>query len=587
MHRGAVCIFLLALGAALAPSAEAQSWIVVPVVVGSSEDAELAGSRASGAISAELARTVRVLDAKSARDRFESRGSSSAVAATHTDIDQLARDAQQALYHVAMGLYTTASADVKRVLERADRALESLNRETVAARHLLDSCLFNVRARLEERKARAAREQALECRRLVPDIEPDPSMHPADVIGEVAAAEAEIDARRSASLRVTSDPTGCAAFVQGRNLGNTPLELQRLSPGEYRIQAECVPGEYGRVHRVTLGTSRAVVHVDSHLDAAVQTGSGISLRYGTPAASARLAPRHATEVARVVGAQFVALIAPEPVGDGWIRISALQVESGKLLAEVVTRVGDDSEVGHLREAVTALRAGHSATFGEPPLVKAVRPVAGEEAPASSATGPEADSQRDTMKAESDARDDSGADAAVWTIAAIGAAAHVTGWALYARSLALEADYRKVRDLTDTREAERRLARADDFALVPPLVAAGGAVVTTAAMPWLLPKSEASDVPTWALVAGGAGIALAAVGTVFLVRGADCGDHDRLTRCDDVPTTSHLGLMLLDTALPVLGIPVVYFVRSLRDEANDELSLTASHEGAVLYWRGTL
>ena len=587
MQLGLACLLTFALVATVTSSVEAQSWIVVPVVVGSPEDADLSSARAHAAISAELARSSQVIEARIARDRFEARGSSSAVAATHGDIDQLARDAQQALYHVAMGLYTSASADVKRVLERADRALESLNRETIAARHLLDSCLFIVRARLQERKARAARDQALECRRLVPDIEPDPSIHPPDVIGEVAAAEAEIGARRSASLRVTSEPTGCAAFVQGRNLGMTPLELQRLSPGEYRIQAECVPGEYGRVHRVTLGTSRAVVHVDSHLDVAVQTGSGISLRYGTASSSTRLAVRHATEVARVIGAQRVALIVPDPVGSGWVRISALEVESGKLAAEVFTQVGPGGEVAHLRDAVTALRAGRSTTFGGPrptfsPRSEATEPVV------SSTTGTPAPSP---VQAETHGRnvqqDNADTEAVVWTIAAVGAATHVTGWVLYTRTLALEADYRKVRDLTDTSEAERRLARLDDFTFVPPLVGAGGAVVTTAAMPWLLPKASARGVPVWAFAAGGAGAALATIGAVFLVRGASCEEHDRFTRCDDVPTTSHLGLMLLDSAAPLLSVPVVYFVRSLGVDASQDLSLAPMQHGAVVYWRGTL
>jgi hypothetical protein len=589
MHLRRTCFVLFAL-CGCASRVAAQSWIVVPVVVGSSEDADLSGSRAHAAVSSELARNVRVLDAKRARERFETRGSSAAVAATHSDIDQLARDAQQALYHVAMGLYTSASADVQRVLERADRALESLNRESHAARQLLDSCLFIVRARLQEKKGRLAREQALECRRLVPDIEPDPSMHPAEVIGELAAAEAEVDSRRPASLRVTSDPNGCAAFVQGRNLGVTPLELPRLSPGEYRIQAECVPGEYGRVHRVNLGQSRAVVHVDAHLDAAVQTGSGISLRYGTAAASSRLAVPHAIEVGRVVGAQRIALIVPEPTSEGWVRISAIEVENGKLIAQVLTQVTDTGEVAHLGEALASLRAGRSRDFGGVrPAPLAISQAGAAPAAASSSFSPTATPGSAAVTAASDDNSEPGGGpgAAVWTIAAVGAATHVAGWVLYARLLGLEADYRKVSDLSDTGEAERRRSRIDDFELIPPLVAAGGAVLGTAALPWLLPSSEARDVPGWALGVGGGGVALAVVSAVLMIRGTSCENYDPLARCDDVLTTSHLGTMLLGSALPLLSVPVIYFARSLGADAKPELSFVVSHEHASLHWRGTL
>jgi len=153
--------------AAHATPAAAEPWVVVPVVVGASDDAQLAASHAAEPIRDALAASTRVIAPGTARERFETRVSSPPVAATHTDLDQLARDAQQALYHVAMGLYTDAGQDVARVMTRADRALESLNRETLAARQLLDACLFIVRARLQARKPQAARVQALECRRLV------------------------------------------------------------------------------------------------------------------------------------------------------------------------------------------------------------------------------------------------------------------------------------------------------------------------------------------------------------------------------------------------------------------------------------
>jgi len=581
---------LLALGASCVPAVAAQSWVVVPVVVGSSDDADLSASRARAVIGAGIGKDARVIDAKTARERFETRGSTAPVAATHGDIDQLARDAQQALYHVAMGLYTSASADVERVVARADRALESLNRETLAARQLLDSCLFIVRARMQERKGKAARRQALECRRLVPDIEPDASMHPPDVIGELAAAEAELESQRPASLRVTSDPMECPAFVQGRNLGSTPLELSRLGPGDYRIQVECVPGEYGRVHRVTLGHARTIVHVDSHFDAAVQSGDGVSLRYGSAAAAARFALRHGIEVGRLIGARYVALIAPEPAGDGVIRISRLEVENGKVLAQVIARLDEAHEIVRLPEVLAALREGQSTDFsGEAPApIKPAVTIAAPRTEAQSSDGFDpAQGAAGNRAAYADAESREAPGLAAWTLGAAGAAIHVTGWVLYAHHLGLEADYRKVRNLDDSSEALRRMARIDDFELAPPLVAGGGALLGTVALPLLLPQSDVNGVPGWSIGVGLGGLALAGAGAGLLVRGSGCDDFDRLARCDDVVTTTHLGALLIGAAVPLLSVPVIHFIRSRGGSTQAALSVDVSRSRVALNWRGTL
>jgi len=123
-----IALAAFAVGATFAPGAvAAQPWVVVPVVVATEQEAQLDGSYASRPFAEALAEHARVVAHSVARERFETRGSSAPVAATHSDLDQIARDAQLALYHVAMGLYGTASGDVERVMVLADRALESLD----------------------------------------------------------------------------------------------------------------------------------------------------------------------------------------------------------------------------------------------------------------------------------------------------------------------------------------------------------------------------------------------------------------------------------------------------------------------------
>jgi hypothetical protein len=160
--------------------------------------------------------------------------------------------------------------------------------------------------------------------------------------------------------------------------------------------------------------------------------------------------------------------------------------------------------------------------------------------------------------------------------------------LYGQLLSLEADYRKVRELPDASEARRRLGRVEDFGLAPPLAAGAGAALATAALPLLLPRSATGGLPTFAWVAGGSGLALATAGSLLLVRGSGCDEFDRLGRCDDVPTTTRLGAMVITTAVPLLGVPLVYWLRSIGADARaTDVTLEASARAFVLHWRGTL
>jgi hypothetical protein len=366
--------------------------------------------------------------------------------------------------------------------------------------------------------------------------------------------------------------------------------LPRLGPGDYRIQVECVPGEYGRVHRVTLGHGRTVVHVDSHFDAAAQSGDGVSLRYGSAPAAARFALRHAIEVGRLVGARYVVVIAPEPAGDGVIRVSRLEVERGKVIAQVVARLDASNEIVRLPEVLAALREGQSTDFsGEAPAP--IKPVVTIAVPATSDPSNDgAGTALEAAEAPSSYRDTASSDGpgfAAWTLAGAGTVIHIVGWVLYAHHLGLESDYRKVRNLDDPSEAQRRMARIDDFELVPPLVASGGALLGTAALPLLLPPSDRRGVPGWSLGVGLGGLALAGAGAGLLVRRSGCDDFDRLARCDDVVTTTHLGALLVGAAVPLLSVPVIHFIRSRGGSTDAALSVDVSHTRFALSWKGTL
>jgi tetratricopeptide (TPR) repeat protein len=348
----------------------ADSWLVFPSTIGRSGDTVDAPRAVATALVKRLP-AQKTMSGKLAQSYFEKRGSSTPVPVSHSDLEALSQDAQLALYHVASGLLSQARHDVARALVRADRALESLNRESISAQQLLDACLFMVRAHLMAHEHAQALEQALECRRRVPELDPDPKMHPPEVIGLVAEAEAELRLRNPGALRVESEPDGCTVYVNGRPLGRAPLELPQLSPGEYRLQAECTEGEVGRVHRVTVSNGRVVKHIDTRFDAAVVTALEPSLRYTNPADQRAYGEPDAVEIGRIVGVDTVlwthpaldAQIQPRP---GIVEVTRLRVRDGAQQARVLVHAGDDKS---LAATIAALEASRSADFTGSPVPK--------------------------------------------------------------------------------------------------------------------------------------------------------------------------------------------------------------------------
>jgi len=585
-----------------------RQWLVVPSVVADGGDVSVIPRRTAELLERTLpAPDVTVISASQARTRFEQHGSSAPMLATHSDLDALARDAQQALYHVASGLPSRARQDVERALLRATNVIESLNRETRAAQHLLDACLYLVRAQLESGQRDEAREQALQCRRLVPDIEPDGTMHPPDVIGVLAEAEAHLRQREPGSLRVESSPSGCAVYVNGRMLGTSPLELPDLSPGEYRVQVECRDGHPGRVHRTVLAAGRVVKRIDTRFDSALQTGLDTSVQYGSYPDQAGLAVEHATEIGRVVGANDVLLVtqltAPAQSEAATVLIRRIQVADGKVVAAVKVHIGDDGETAHAHHG-RLLSDLHNARFsdltkqeprvlasseyeaealavGGAPLSQPV-PRAG---PMSPATDPET-SPVETHPVSADLVDrleHSSPSVFGWTLGAAGAAAVITGWGLYAYQLKLEADYQDADPGSDGYYTA--LNAVDSFQFAPLVTTFAGVAFASAALPIVLPEHD--GIPPWSLAMGGAGLLTAGVGTYFAYAGTTCDQFDtRAKRCTDDLLVTHVGYMLLLTAVPLLTVPIVYMTRGAT-EYDSRVTVHIDREGLGLNWAGAM
>jgi hypothetical protein len=596
-----------ALSSALPSDAHSQAeengrWLVLPSVVTTNGDPKHPARSASRAITEELReRGTRAFQTDEAKARFEQQGSTPPMTASAADIDELAKDAQRALYHVASGLPQRAKKDVERALERARRALESLNRETRAAQHLLDACLYLVRAHLQHNDRAEARSQALECRRLVPDIAPEPTVHPPDVIGVLAEAQAQLRSHEPPALRIESEPTGCAAYVNGRNLGPTPRELSQLSPGEYRLQVECEPGVMGRVHRLTLVSSRVIAKVDTRYDRVIETLFDLSLHYAQRDQERKYLGRDAVETARIVGATDVVVAWVESAPNtarATVKLDRYRVADGVHLAQATVSVDPgtgaitNEQIGRARKELLDLAPRKPAVVAAAP---ATQPVAAAPAVADERE-PKDEPEHATVQdpepyaAEYEQPDDGKGPSAVtitgYVVGGVGLVAHVASWITYASLLdkqsvytdALNANPMPLDPTTEELTALRDVKSADD---PPVILGITGAALSTAALPLWLPESK--GITWWGWASGGAGLALAITGAVLHANASSC-ELDLYTRCTEPALATDLGPMLLLQAAPLIAVPIVQGIRSLTED-RASVSLQLGSDRAALQLEG--
>ena len=130
------------------------------------------------ALRAELAlRGESVWPADRASERFEVLGSAPAPEVSQSDIDRWVERSRAAVRYLARADYKAARRELKAAQRVADRAADELNREAARAQQGSDTCSFMVRAYVETKNTADARQQARECRQLVPRVEPSAFRH--------------------------------------------------------------------------------------------------------------------------------------------------------------------------------------------------------------------------------------------------------------------------------------------------------------------------------------------------------------------------------------------------------------------------
>jgi hypothetical protein len=111
----------------------------------------------------------------------------------------------------------------------------------------------------------------------------------------------------------------------------------------------------------------------------------------------------------------------------------------------------------------------------------------------------------------------------------------------------------------------------------------GAAALTASEYFWLPQQR--GVPVWSWGVGGAGAALALVGAGFAAAGEHCDIADPRVACQGFTADSTFGPTLMLNSLPLLGVPLTYFLREALGTSDARVSMSAGDHHATLSLEG--
>ncbi len=562
----------------LASSVQAQPFgktIVVPFGV---PDGRSALSPAD-ALEADLTkRRVRVVSMHEARDRFTVR-SRTPLTASDSDLDVLAREAREALQHVAFGRTAAAEKSVREVIQRAERTLESLNRETTRARQILDACLSLVRNALHEGKREEAVDHAMRCRRLVPDLAPSDSSHPANVVGVLAEADDLLRRMRTGKLTVKSQPdTNCSVYLNGRHLGTTPFVLDRAASGEYRVQVECAVGRPGRVHTVQLGDEPVSMVVDTAFDRAVFSDPRLFLSYETERAARRFLIEHAANVGRDARAEDVVLLRVQGDVAELVRVHVAQNRMAGRARATWTSAG--FERGSLAKAIAALSEGR--VEAEPLGTPEPEPALAPEKPR--AAGPvraaevaaEAPNRSEPTAASDDGeypawRRRTGYAMIPLAIVFAGVGFGMAGWSQMLLDDLIVANSGDT-PIPGKEQQEKRVSAASYLGVASAPFGLAAVALLVAPQP---------SVPWWSYTLGVLGLGAAGGGMYAVAISNQCKLEGDAGGCFRKRQTVNLGILSLAAAVPLISVPIFHLVRRKPSEAPAQVSALNVPGGAGL------
>lgn len=562
----------------LGASTDETRWLVIPALVeASSADAAVeveALHTAAEALRQELTLRGRsVWRADRASERFEVVGSAPAPLVTQSDIDLWVERSSAAVRYLARADYKAARRELKAAQRLADRAAAELNREAARAQQVLDTCLFMVRAYVETKDFAEARQQARECRHLVPRVEPSAFRHTPEVRELLAEVDREMAAEAPGALEVTSTAPGCLVRINGVDFGRTPLSNVELPVGTYRMQVECEEGQRGRIHRIGVVSGPNLFAFDAALDRALRTRPVLRLQYESPEGwTERMV--HAEQVARILGGANVLVLSERSTGLLRIDASAEVSEAASVWLAAHDGAPEPEDV---RRAVDALLEGRSVDFAGPhPMARGswrAEPspdlAVGAAVEASSKAAPESEPRRERgVPRPRDQR------IAGWSLFGLGVASIGASVGLHVWRAALGDDFIATPANLSTAQQWNN-ARIGVWT-----TAAFGAAAATAAMPLFLPNYERT--PWWGWTLGAVGLGLTGYAIYEGVTMTSCpepylSDQSAVRSCVDRGQEAGRLSLALAGAAPLLSIPLVYLFRPLRAKP----SVSVTREGAMV------
>ena len=546
-------VWLCGLPSALAQS---QDWLVLPTTAGG-DSAWMEPT--VDVLGRELrAQRVGVWRSSSASAAFERGRSAPVIQVSDAEFEAWTERSNQALRKLAMAQKEAALAEFQEAQAFSRAAIETLNRDPERAQAVLDTCLYFARARLANGDERFAELQAEECVRMVPSGEPSPRMHPPNVLALYQKASESPE--RTGTLRIESEPRGCPVRLNGVSVGETPVDLESLFPGPYRVQLECEPEASGRVHKVEVSSAGTSLFIFDDFDRAIRSEPVLHLAYDTPPGPARSAA-DARQLGRTLPAPVVVVVSR--AGDDAVDVRAVgtALTETTLVRVPMTAIESRDEV--VADAVTSLLANRCVDYSSD-APTSIDCATGEPlgAVAEDAVEP---------KTRPGVRPPRGHFIAGVTLTTSGAASLLAAYGLViARRSAGDTWINAPGDL----DAQRRWLNLGTGVLV---TGSTGAGLLVAGLPLALPYQ--AKPPWWAWLSGGLGLVATAGAIASAVTAADkprqsctvsgpdptpCVNRDR-----DTDRAFILGM----TAAPLLTVPLVYLLRSDEKKLRTELAPT--------------
>lgn len=356
-------VFVLVFAASAGAGAQdGAGWVVAVATAGG--DAEAARRTSQRALEHLEAEGQSVLSGPALDERVASAISRPFVPLGVGEQERVATVADATLQLVTFGDDAGAQRSSAAAIRDIEPRLAAAGREDATATRIGDICLYAVRAQLHARQVDAARQQALRCVALVPDLAPPAGSHPADVRRLVDEARAEI-ARGGRQLEVAVDGAAdsCVVRAQGRRVASPAA----LPAGRYQVQVEC-RNEPGRIHDIVLADASVRLEVDETLEAALGNRDGLLLRYASEDMLRQRAARHVQAIGSALRVANVLLVRDDAGDAVALERFAIERSGARRVAAARIALSADERVP---PAINALMAGRSvdleAASQEPPV----------------------------------------------------------------------------------------------------------------------------------------------------------------------------------------------------------------------------